>query len=156
MQSANVCGFVNLWPTQNYYYNYNEIYLYHGYIIYKIEIIFPHSLLHINTLFPPLRETLYAGRVKFFAEESKLYKHAVFQLVVRNTASSECILQTAKKCGSQRVLNRSRREDDGHQSSPLLQLPPLCAYRCAVWRLYSSFYPKGLNNYKVTTAAQRR
>jgi hypothetical protein len=31
----------------------------------------------INTFSPPLCETLYAGRVKLFAEALELYKHAV-------------------------------------------------------------------------------
>ena len=45
-----------------------------------------------------MRETLYTGRVKLFAEASNLFTHAVFQLVVvRKTASSECILQGSKK-----------------------------------------------------------
>ena len=48
----------------------------------------------INTLFPLVRETLYAGRVKLYAEASELLTHAVFQFdVFRKTASSECILQ---------------------------------------------------------------
>jgi hypothetical protein len=52
----------------------------------------------INTLFPPLREALYVGRVKLFAEASELFAHAlVLLLVVRKTAFSECILQGAKK-----------------------------------------------------------
>lgn len=53
----------------------------------------------INILFPRMRETLYAGRVKPSAEASGLYTHAVFQPVVRKTASSECILQWAKEMG---------------------------------------------------------
>jgi hypothetical protein len=41
---------------------------------YIVEIIFPHTVyLIINTRFPPLRETLYAGRVKLFAEGWKLF-----------------------------------------------------------------------------------
>jgi hypothetical protein len=45
-----------------------------------------------------LRETLFADRVELFAEESELFTHAVFQLVVVcKTAFSERILQEAKK-----------------------------------------------------------
>jgi hypothetical protein len=59
--------------------------------------LFFHKVSIIKTLFPPLCETLYAGRVKLFAEASELFTHAVFQLVViRKTASSECSLQEAK------------------------------------------------------------
>ena len=51
----------------------------------------------ISTHISPLRETLYACRVKLFAEASELFAHAVFQLVVvYKTASMECILQETK------------------------------------------------------------
>jgi len=46
----------------------------------------------------PLGEKLYAGRLELFAEASEIFTHAVFQHVVdRQTASSECMLQGAKK-----------------------------------------------------------
>jgi hypothetical protein len=51
-------------------YNYNEIYIYHGCILYKVEIIFPQSILHYQ-LFAYLRETLYAGCVKLFDKASR-------------------------------------------------------------------------------------
>jgi hypothetical protein len=42
----------------------------------------------INTLFKPLRETLYVVCVKLDIEVSQVFTHAVFQLVVfRKTAS---------------------------------------------------------------------
>lgn len=48
----------------------------------------------VNSLFPLLHETLYAGRTKFFAVASRLLTHAVFKhVVVRKTASSTCMLQ---------------------------------------------------------------
>ena len=54
----------------------------------------------INILFPPIRETLYVGRVDPSAEASGLFTHAVLQLVVvvvvRKTASSECLHQGTK------------------------------------------------------------
>jgi hypothetical protein len=34
----------------------------------KFRLFLPKASFIINTLFPPLRETLYAGRVKLFAE----------------------------------------------------------------------------------------
>ena len=44
-----------------------------------------------------MRETLYVGRVEPSAEASGLYAHALLQVVVvRKTASSECMLQGAK------------------------------------------------------------
>jgi hypothetical protein len=42
-------------------YSYNEIYIYRGYILHKVEIIFPQSLLHYEH---SLHDTLYAGGVK--------------------------------------------------------------------------------------------
>jgi hypothetical protein len=52
----------------------------------------------IKTLFPPLRGTLYAGRVKLLAEGPEIFTHALFQFVaVRKTASSEGLLQGSKK-----------------------------------------------------------
>jgi hypothetical protein len=56
--------------------------MYYGYIVYKDDIIFSQSLLHYQHIFPPLREMLYAGHVKLFAEASELFTQDVFQLVV--------------------------------------------------------------------------
>jgi hypothetical protein len=68
-----------------------------GTLFTKLRLFFHKVSFTINTLFPPLRQTLYAGRVKLFAEASVLVTHAVFQLiVVRKTASSERILQGAQ------------------------------------------------------------
>jgi hypothetical protein len=66
---------------RNCNYNYKEIYICHGYVLYKIGVIFL-RLLIINTVFPLLRETFYAGCVKLFAGTSELFMHTVFQLVV--------------------------------------------------------------------------
>ena len=44
--------------------------------------LFCHKVSMTNTLFPLLREMLYAGRMKFFAEASELFTFAVFQLVI--------------------------------------------------------------------------
>ena len=53
-----------------------------------------------------MRETPYAGRVKPSAEASGLFTHSVFQaVVVRKTASSECILQGAKDMKLEGVSN---------------------------------------------------
>jgi hypothetical protein len=52
----------------------------------------------MKTIFLPLGETLYAGRPKLFVEVSEIFTNDVFQRVVnRQTASSECMLQGAKK-----------------------------------------------------------
>jgi hypothetical protein len=52
-----------------YNYIYNEIYIFHGYILYKFGVIFP-QILHYKHSFPPLHETL-------FAEVSEFFTHAV-------------------------------------------------------------------------------
>lgn len=44
--------------------------------------LFSNKVSTIKTLFPSLREMLYAGRVKLVAQEPELFTHAVVQLVV--------------------------------------------------------------------------
>ena len=51
----------------------------------------------IKTLFLPLYEMLYASCMKRFAEVSELFMHAVLELVIHKMASSQRILQGAKK-----------------------------------------------------------
>ena len=97
--------------------SYNEICIYHGYILYKFEGHFSTNpplfhkssiipqILHYSTnpplsthFFSPLHETLYAGRVKLFPETSQLFTQPVSQLVVAHkTSSPECILQGINK-----------------------------------------------------------
>jgi len=70
----------------------------------------------IKTISPLVHGTLYAGRVKLFAEASELFTNAAFQLVfLPKTSSSEYNLQGAKKIevGGGGVLNRACREDEG-------------------------------------------
>jgi hypothetical protein len=43
----------------------------------KIQVIFPHSLLHFQQNFPLVRETLYTGRVKLLAETSEFVTDAL-------------------------------------------------------------------------------
>ena len=72
--------------------------LYHGFILDKFEIIFSQILLHNQHTFPPLRQTLYAGRITLLAEASELSTHVAPQfVVVRKTTSSDCVLQEAKR-----------------------------------------------------------
>jgi hypothetical protein len=67
----------------------------------------------MKTLFLPLGETLYVGRLKICAEASEIFTHAVFQHDVdRQTVSSEFMLQGVKN-GSLKVLNRYFRVDEG-------------------------------------------
>jgi hypothetical protein len=52
----------------------------------------------INAVFPPLRETLHAGRVERFAESSEFFTRAVFTARrLPQNGVSEFILQGAKK-----------------------------------------------------------
>ena len=63
----------------------------------------------VNTLFPHLRETLYVGRVKLFAEASEFFTHAVLQLlVVGKTASLVFTLQAPKKWKSEDTKSGSQ------------------------------------------------
>jgi len=84
-----------------------------------------------------MRETQYTGRINPFVETSKFFVHTVFQFVVfRKTASSEFILQEAKKT-----------EVEGYyigtvakmrENSPLQCCQrPSCADWCAVWRYHA-------------------
>jgi hypothetical protein len=69
-----------------------------GASITKLRLFFHTVFFIINTLFPPMRETLYDHCVKLFAEALEHFTHAVFQLVVIcKMASSECVLHGAKK-----------------------------------------------------------
>jgi hypothetical protein len=52
------------------------MYVCDGYVLYKVEIVFPQSLQYQHT-FPPLLGTLYAGRLQLFAGVSQLFTYAV-------------------------------------------------------------------------------
>jgi hypothetical protein len=49
---------------RNYNYIYDEIYIYHEYTFYKLRLFFHKISFIINTIFPLLHETLYAGLIK--------------------------------------------------------------------------------------------
>jgi len=90
-------------------YSYNEVYKYHKHILYKVDIIFPQSLL------PLVRETLYAGRVKLYAEASELLTHAVSARRLPKNCLFGVQPSGVQKGGSRRVLNGECREDEGRQ-----------------------------------------
>jgi hypothetical protein len=78
------------------------MYITQSHIVYKVEIIFPQSLLHYEQNFPPLLDTLYVCRVKLFAAASRLFTHAVFQLLIfREMAYSGCIFKGANNTESE-------------------------------------------------------
>jgi hypothetical protein len=98
------------------------MYIYHGYVIYEVYIPPPHTHAHahtvsfvINTLFPPLRATLYADRVK------PLLRCRVLQAL---RVSARCHPQNGvlgvhpsrgQNDGSRRMLNRDCKEYKGKQ-----------------------------------------
>lgn len=70
----------------------------------KLQLVL-HKVFIINILFPPLHETLYASRIKLFAEALELIAQAVFQHCPQNG-----VLRVhpagGQRDGSQRVLNQ--------------------------------------------------
>jgi hypothetical protein len=68
-----------------------------GTSITKFRLFFSQNLLHCQHTYSILLETLYAGRVKLFAEASEFFSCALFQLVVLRKSSSEFILQGMRK-----------------------------------------------------------
>jgi hypothetical protein len=87
----------------------------------KQRLFFHKVTFIINTISPLVHGTLYAGRVKFFAEASELFMNAVFQLVLfRKTESLECNLQEAKKMEVGGVLKRDCREDEEGTVHPIV------------------------------------
>ena len=65
----------------------------------KMRLFFHQVSFIINTLFPSLRQTLYADGVKLSAAASKLFAHAVLQLcVVHKLMLSDGMLQEVKRC----------------------------------------------------------
>jgi len=84
-----------------------------------------------------MRETQCTSRMNPFVETSKFFVHTVFQLVVfSKTATSDCILQEAKKtevevCYIGTVAKM-------RENSPLqcCQIPS-CADWCAVWHYHA-------------------
>jgi hypothetical protein len=64
---------------RNCIYSYNQVVIYYGYNRYKFALISPQSFLHYQTLFPTLRDTLFASHIKLLAEASEFLMHAVFR-----------------------------------------------------------------------------
>jgi hypothetical protein len=67
----------------------------------KLKLFFHNVSFNINTLFPPLPEMVYASYVKPFAEALELFRHAVFQLIIQKTTSSDCIFLGTEQMKSQ-------------------------------------------------------
>lgn len=88
----------------------------HGYILYRVEVNLPQSLV------------CYQHTFSTFAWD------IVFQLVGVHPSGGQ-------KDGSWRVLNWDCRENEGKQSTPLLQLTPLCTDWFAVWCCHAGRVP---------------
>jgi hypothetical protein len=105
--------------------------IWYGYILYKVEIIFPQSL-HNQRFFTfawdvcrsrkNLLERRSSSRTLCFSSPSSVNRY-------RRSASF-----SGQEDGSRKVLNR---EDEAEQSTPFLQLPPFIADLCAVWPCHS-------------------
>ena len=54
----------------------------------NLRLFFHKIFFHTNTVFPRLPQTLYAGRVKLFAEASEFFPLAVFQFVFDGKTAS--------------------------------------------------------------------
>ena len=57
---------VSYFFIRNYKYSYIKIYIFHGYILYKVDISFPQSLHHYQHAFPPLYKLLHASSIDLF------------------------------------------------------------------------------------------
>jgi hypothetical protein len=82
----------------------------------NFRLFFHKASCTINIHFPPLRETMYAGRVKRFPEASELFMHAVFRsssFAKRRPPSAS--FRGPKRDGGRRVLNRNCMEDVGEE-----------------------------------------
>jgi len=97
--------------------------------------LFSHKVsIIIDTIFLPFLETLNAGRIKLCPSVgSSSTPCFTLSLTKRHPRSASF---GSKKNGSRIVLNLYCGEDEGEQSIPLLQLPPLCADCCAVWHCH--------------------
>jgi len=73
----------------------------------------------INALFPPLRDILYSGCIKLFAEASELFAHVVFQLVVIHKMASSQYMPQGLKRWKLEGAKLGLRKDEGEQSTSL-------------------------------------
>jgi hypothetical protein len=124
-----------------FYYGYNEIYIIHGHTLRKYSDYFP-------TTFPSLP-------THFFHFRMRSCLPIVYNSLL-NSRSSLCTLYFSLSSSAKwrprsasfrwpkkwiwEMLNPDRREDEGEQSTQFLQLTPLCADWCAVWR-----FPAGVD-----------
>jgi len=105
------------------------IYIYHGHICYQVKIIFPQSRLHYQ-------HTCFIFACGAVCRRFKTLCWSIWachfpQNIVRMYASR------GQKHGSLWVLNWDCREDEGEQSTPLLQVPPSCTDRCMTWHFHA-------------------
>ena len=116
----------------------------------------------VITYFRPSPQTLCDGVVKLLAEASEL----IITLRISSTLSSaQPLPRSASFSGPNRWKSEGAKsgtwgEDEGANSTPLLQFPSLCTDCCTVWRCHesggldsSSCWPNASNSRKTLTVA---
>ena len=87
---------------RNYNYGYNEHYVYYGYFLYRVEILFSHSLFCFQHIFSTFAWDTVCSYVKLCAEASELFRQPVFQVVFVHKI---LYWERIQNNGNQRVLN---------------------------------------------------
>ena len=101
---------------RNYNYNYNEIYICHGYILYKVWIIFPQSLLHYQqTFFTFAWDTVCRSRETLCWRVAALHARCVSARLRPQNGVLGVHPSWGHKDRRQRLLNRDCREDEGEK-----------------------------------------
>jgi hypothetical protein len=100
---------------RNYSYNYNRCTDNTTTSFTKLTLFFHKVSVVINIIFPLVRETLYAGRIKLCAEASELLTHAVSARRRPKNGVFGVHTSGVQKGGSRRVLNRDCGEYEGEQ-----------------------------------------
>jgi hypothetical protein len=123
-------------------YRHNEIYTCDGYYLYSVEIIFTRSILHyLYTFSTHAWNALCRSCETLCWSDGALHSRCVSARRPQNGFLG-LHPSVGERDGGQEVLNRNCMEDEGEESTPLLQCPVLWADRCAVWRCHASaLYP---------------
>ena len=82
---------------RTYNYNYNENYIYHGFILYKYEKVLPQNVHSQYTLSTFTCEALRLSRQTLMKRHLFMLAALQFVVFVGKTAFSECVLQGARK-----------------------------------------------------------
>jgi len=118
-------------------YRHNEINACDGYCLYNVEIICTRSLHYQSTFSTHAWNALCRSRETLCWSVGALHSRCVSAHRPENGALG-VHPSVGQRDEGQRVLNRDCREDEGEESTLLLQFPLLSADRCAVWRCHAS------------------